>query len=328
MRAPEFWTHGDSVATRVLTPAAALWAWGARRRQRRGRPQACGIPVLCVGNLVVGGSGKTPVALALAGRLRNAGIDVHVLSHGYRGRCKGPVRVEPGRHTVGDVGDEALMAARTAPTWVARDRAAGATAIAGAGADCLVLDDGFQDPVLAKDLALLVFDGGFGLGNGRILPAGPLREALDDGCRRAHAAIVIGDDTVNVRAALPSALPCIRASMRPAPELRALRGRRVFAFAGIGRPEKFFRSLQDLGACLVGTQPFPDHHRYRPRELDRVLGAARAAAAVPVTTTKDQVRLPADVAARVMVADVRLRFDDGAALDALLARVVGTGAAA
>lgn len=328
MRAPDFWARQDSAANHALMPLAALWAWGARRRQRRRRPRTCGIPVLCVGNLVVGGSGKTPVALALAERLRNAGVNVHLLSHGYRSRRKGPVRVDPGQHGVSDVGDEALVAARTAPTWVARDRVAGGTAIAAAGADCLILDDGFQDPALEKDLALLVFDGGYGLGNGRVLPAGPLREPPDDGFRRAHAAILVGEDTVNVRAILPNTLPCIRASMRPAPELRALRGRRVYAFAGIGRPEKFFRSLEDLGANVVGTRPFPDHHRYRLRELEQVLNAARASSSVPVTTTKDQVRLPPDFAARVMVADVRLRFDDRAALDDLLAPLVGTGRAA
>ena len=325
MRAPEFWERPNGFRVRALSPLSKFWAWGARRRQRRGRPRTCGIPVLCVGNLVVGGSGKTPVALALVERLRNAGVNVHLLSHGYRGRCKGPVRVDPARHGVSDVGDEALVAARTAPTWVARDRVEGGTAIAAAGADCLVLDDGFQDPTLAKDLALLVFDGGHGLGNGRILPAGPLREPPDDGFRRAHAAILVGEDTVNVRAMLPSTLPCIRASMRPAPELRTLRGRRVYAFAGIGRPEKFFQSLEKLGATVVGTQPFPDHHRYRQRELEQVLNAALASSSVPVTTTKDQVRLPPDLAARVMVADVRIRFDDGAALDELLAPVVGSG---
>lgn len=323
MRAPDFWARQDSVAMRALTPLAAFWTWGARRRQRRGRPRSCGVPVLCVGNLVLGGSGKTPVVLALAERLQNSGIEVHILSHGYRGRLKGPVRVDPRRHTVGDVGDEALVAARTAPTWVARDRVEGGAAIAAAGADCLVLDDGFQDPALAKDLAFLVFDGGLGVGNGRTLPAGPLREPSDDGFRRAHAAVLVGEDTVNVRAVLPATLPCIRASMRPAPELDALRNRRVFAFAGIGRPEKFFRSLRDLGADVVGTRPFPDHHRYRPRDLEQVLEAARAAAAVPVTTTKDEVRLPGEFAARVMVAEVRVRFDDGGALDELLARVVG-----
>ena len=174
-----------------------------------------------------------------------------------------------------------------------------------------------------KTWSFLVFDGGFGVGNGRTLPAGPLREPPDDGFRRAHAAVLVGEDTVNVRAVLPATLPCIRASMRPAPELDALRNRRVFAFAGIGRPEKFFRSLRELGADVVGTRPFPDHHRYRPRDLEQVLEAARAAAAVPVTTTKDEVRLPGEFAARVMVAKVRLRFDDGGALDELLARVVG-----
>ncbi len=323
MRAPDFWYGGNPIAARALVPLAALWTWGARRRQRRGRPVDCGIPVLCVGNLVVGGSGKTPAALALAERLRHAGLDAHVLSRGYRGRLGGPVRVNPDRHTVREVGDEALVTARTVPTWVARNRAAAGWAIAAAGADCLILDDGFQDPALAKDLALLVIDGGQGLGNGRVLPAGPLREPPDDGYRRADAAIVVGEDRGNVKATLPAGLPCIRASIRPAADLRALRGRRVFAFAGIGQPEKFFRSLREIGAQVVGTRSFPDHHRYRPRDLRQVLAAARAAPAVPVTTTKDHVRVPAEFASQVVVATVNLRFDEGAVLDELLVRVAG-----
>ena len=322
MRAPEYWERSDGFLVRALTPLSELWAWGARRRQRRVRSQTCGIPVICVGNLVVGGSGKTPVALALTERLRNAGINAHVLSHGYRGRLVGPQRVDLQRHSVADVGDEALLAAQTAPTWVARDRAAGGMAVEAAGGQCVILDDGFQDPALAKDLALLVFDGGFGLGNGRTLPAGPLRELSDDGFRRAHAAVLVDEDAADVRCALPPALPCIRASMRPDPELRTLNGRRVFAFAGIGRPEKFFGTLRALGADVVGARPFPDHHVYSARELERLLEQARDAKAVPVTTTKDGVRLPAEFASRVVVADVRLRFDDGGVLDDLLAAVI------
>ena len=229
--------------------------------------------MICVGNLVVGGSGKTPVALALTERLRNAGINAHVLSHGYRGRLAGPERVDPQRHSVGDVGDEALLAARTAPTWVARDRVAGGMAVAAAGGQCVILDDGFQDPALAKDLALLVFDGGFGLGNGRTLPAGPLRESSDDGFRRAHAAVLVDKDTADVRRALPPALPCIRASMRPGPELRTLNGRRVFAFAGIGRPEKFFGTLRRLGCRCRGCSAVS-----RPSRVQRARARAPAGA--------------------------------------------------
>ncbi len=323
MRAPDFWYGEERTFARALGPLATFWVWGARRRQRRARPLSCGIPVVCVGNLTVGGSGKTPVVLALAERLRNAGIDTHVLSHGYRGRLKGPVRVAPARHSVRDVGDEALVVARTVPTWVSRSRAAAGPVVAAAGAECLVLDDGFQDPALAKDLSFLVFDGGSGWGNGRVLPAGPLRELPSDGFRRADAVIVVGEDRVNMRAALPAALPCIQASMHPAPELHALKGRRVFAFAGIGRPEKFFRLLREVGAEVVGTRSFPDHYRYRARDLEQVRTAARSVAAVPVTTTKDHVRMPAGFASQVVVANAHVRFDDGAVLDELLMPLVG-----
>ncbi len=325
MRAPEFWAAPDSVWAHTLSPLSGVWTWGARRRQRRGRPWHCGIPVICVGSLVVGGSGKTPVSQTLAERLRGADIDAHVLSHGYRVRTGPPRRV----NSVGDhfrtVGDEALLVSRSAPTWVSRDRPSGARAAVAAGAECLILDDGFQDPAIHKDLALVVLDGAFGLGNGRTLPAGPLRETPADGFARADAVVLVGDDSAGIRAEIPNALTCFRATLQPTPGMRSLGGLRVFAFAGIGRPSKFFRTLRDVGAEVVATRAFPDHYAYRTVDLERILRAAKAADAVAVTTAKDGVRLPAEYRNRVSVADVRLQFENESAVDDLLWGVVGPG---
>ncbi len=174
MRAPEFW-QSDGALARLLAPLGAAYGLAGRLRRARARPAACGVPVVCIGNLVAGGAGKTPVALAVAGRLQDQGRAVQLLTRGYGGRARGPLRVEPGRQGAAEVGDEALLLAARAPTWVARDRAAGAAAAVAAGAEVLVMDDGFQNPALAKDLSLLVVDGASGFGNGRVMPAGPAR---------------------------------------------------------------------------------------------------------------------------------------------------------
>jgi tetraacyldisaccharide 4'-kinase len=279
--------------------------------------------VLCVGNLVAGGAGKTPVALSLAAALAERGRAVHLLTRGYGGRLKGPVRVDPERHGWRNVGDEALLLARQAPTWVARDRVAGGLAAIADGADAIVLDDGFQNPSLVHDLALLVIDGGYGLGNGRVMPAGPLREPAGDALARAGAVVLVGDDETGVLATVGSSRVVLRARLVPGTEGEQLAGRRVFAFAGIGRPEKFFRTLADLRAEVVGTAAFPDHHPFEPDEVMRLVEHAHAERARPITTAKDFVRLPPAARAMVDVLTVTLAWKDPVGLDRLLADALG-----
>jgi tetraacyldisaccharide 4'-kinase len=274
--------------------------------------------VICVGNLVAGGAGKTPIAIAIAERLIARGKAVHFLSRGYGGREKGLLRVDPARHAAADVGDEPLLLARIAPAWVSRDRAAGAAAAVAAGAQIIVMDDGFQNPGLAKDLSLLAVDGGYGFGNGRVMPAGPLREPLAAGLARADAVALIGTDQCGVADRLPPSLPLLRAVL--APIAAALAGRRVFAFAGIARPEKFFATLQSMGCVLAGRRAFADHHAYGEAEVAALIEEARHADAVPVTTEKDAVRLPPALRAGIETLPVAIRWRDEAAADRLLAR--------
>ena len=303
----------------VLVPlAAAVAAVTARRVVRPGWHAP--VPVLCVGNATVGGAGKTTVALDLAARLRDADCVPHVLLRGYGGAARGVRRVAPD-DPAALVGDEALLLAAVAPTWVGADRAAAARAACAAGAGVLVMDDGLQNPGLHKDVSLLVIDGGFGFGNGRVLPAGPLREPAAAAAARCTAAVLIGQDLHAASAALPPALPVLRARLEPGPEAADLRGRRVFAFAGIARPEKFFASLQEVGAVLVGSESFPDHHTFAPRALSRLLARAARLGAMPVTTAKDAVRLPPEVRGAVHVLGVRLAWEDPGAIAALLARL-------
>jgi tetraacyldisaccharide 4'-kinase len=325
MKTPGFWYRPEATAAaRLLAPAGALYDAASRLRRAWVTPQRSPVPVVCIGNLVAGGAGKTPVALALARRLAEIGIAAHTLSRGHGGSLAGPVRVDPAIHGAAEVGDEPLLLALAAPAWVARDRPAGARAAAAAGAALILMDDGFQNPSLAKDLSLLVVDGPVGFGNGLVLPAGPLRETPEAGLKRADALVVMGRDQTGMAAlAAGHGLVALGARLVPAPEDAArLRGRRVLAFAGIGRPQKFFATLAELGAEIVGRIAFPDHHAYTPDEMMRLVETAQERGAVAVTTEKDQVRLPP--AARPMVEALRvdLAWDDPAALDAVLEPVV------
>ncbi len=300
----------------LLSPASAVATRIAARRARR-PGFAAPVPVICCGNVTLGGAGKTTLALDLAQRLRHAGVAVHILARGYRGSLKGPLRVEAG-HDAPEVGDEALLLAAAAPTWIGADRAATARAAMRAGAEALVMDDGMQNPTLEKSFAFIVIDGAVGFGNGRVLPAGPLREPVHAAARRAQAAVLIGPDRRDARALLPPALPVLTAELLPGPEAAILNGRRVLAFAGIARPEKFFASLEAVGAVPVARHPYADHHLYRPAEMARLFAEAERLEALPVTTAKDVVRLPAAARARVSVLSVSLAWDDPAALSALL----------
>jgi tetraacyldisaccharide 4'-kinase len=319
MREPRFWRRGGNPwPARLLASASALYGWATMLRRRWHRPYRASVPVIVAGGLTLGGAGKTPLALALAERLRAR--NPHFLSRGYGGREAGPLRVDPARHGAADVGDEPLLLAARAPAWIARDRAAGARAAVARGAGLIILDDGFQNPFLAKDLALLAIDGESGFGNGHVFPAGPLREPVSSALSRAQGIVLIGEDRAGIAALIRGRCPILSARLVPAAPA-AVAGKRVYAFAGIGRPEKFFSGLESAAASLVGKRAFPDHHPFSEAEISELLSAAAALNAIPVTTAKDRQRLPATVRDRVEAFEVRLVFDDPAALDALLAKV-------
>ena len=303
---------------RLLAPAAALFAAGTARRVS-GAGWRAPVPVLCCGNAGVGGAGKTTVALDLAARLVARRVAVHVLTRGYGGRARGPLRVDLARHDAALVGDEPLLLAAVAPTWVCTDRADGARAAVADGAGALLMDDGLQNPTLGKTASLLVIDGAVGFGNGRVLPAGPLREPVAAAAARCAAAVLIGDDAAGAGAALPAGLPVLRAVLRADARLH---GRRVLAFAGIARPAKFHATLRAAGAEVAATMDFPDHHQFSPAELGRVMFEAAALGAEPVTTPKDAVRLPAALRPTVQVVGVRLDWEEEGALEKLLNEVV------
>jgi tetraacyldisaccharide 4'-kinase len=316
MRPPAFWQR-DGILPRLLAPISAIVAGATARRVAQPGWRAP-VPVVCCGNAGVGGAGKTTLALDLGGRLLGRGARVAFLTRGYGGQVTRTMRVYPS-HEAADVGDEALLLAALAPVFVGADRVDAARAAIAEGATVLVMDDGLQNPGLIKDLSFLVIDGAAGFGNGRVLPAGPLREPAHAAARRCRAAVLIGPDASGAAMALPSGLPVLRATLRP--EANGLAGARVFAFAGIGRPAKFFATLAASGAVIVGQQPFPDHHSFRPAELRKLARRAEALGAALVTTPKDAVRLPPEWRARVAVAGVTLAWADETPLEALLADV-------
>ncbi len=326
MRAPAFWaTPPDqpSLLARVLSPLGAIYANGTARRLRS-PGYTSKTPVICIGNLNAGGTGKTPTTIALIERLSQRGHrSVQVVSRGYGGALTGPVRVDPTRHTAADTGDEPLLLAAFAPTWVARDRAAGVRAAEAAGATAILLDDGFQNPSVTKSLSVIVVDAAAGFGNGRCIPAGPLREPVARGLARADILLSIGTAADQNRFLQTwgsnITLPHLTGHLSPLKTGMDWHGLRVLAFAGIGHPDKFFATLQGEGASLVASVPLEDHQPLTDALMQRLIAQAKSLNAQLVTTEKDTVRLPERYRAEVLTLPVRLQVDDWSVLDALIA---------
>lgn len=310
MNAPAFWWKEPGVVAHLLSPLAGLYgAVSASRLSRKGVRAPC--PLICVGNFVAGGAGKTPVSLALASLLKAQGEKPVFLSRGHGGALSGPVLVDLVKHGPYDVGDEPLLLAAVAPTIVAHDRVAGATLAAKHGS-VIIMDDGMQNPSLQKDLTIAVIDSGQGIGNGLCLPAGPLRAPLSAQIQLVDLCVSVGGPPPqNITDAFSERM--MTASLVPdAAMADALRGRSVYAFCGIGRPEKFERSLRDCGVKVARTDAFPDHHPFSRIEIERLLAEARRLHALPVTTAKDHVRIIAaapDLADKIAVLPVALVFN-------------------
>jgi tetraacyldisaccharide 4'-kinase len=331
MHEPAFWHRPSSLLSRLLVPLGTIYgAVAARRMAQRG--VHAGVPVLCVGNYHVGGAGKTPTVLALAGILREMGETPVVLSRGYGGRLSGPVGVDPRQHAAADVGDEPLMMAQTIPVVVSRDRRAGIAPARALEASVILMDDGFQNPAIAKNVSLVVIDGDRGLGNGRVLPAGPLRAPLAPQLARTDGLVIIGSGTaadgVAARVAAQGGL-VLRAQLKPeAASVAALRSKRVLAFAGIGDPARFFRSVRGCGIDVAVERAFADHHPFSRGELDELMALAVRKGLTPVTTEKDLARLRnnADleaVAQGIAPFAVTLAFEDEAGLRSFLTDCIG-----
>ena len=327
MQAPKFWYRSRSWQAFMLSPLGMVYAWATARRQKNARPTRVDIPVICIGNLNVGGTGKTPTTIAIAQMLTSRGIAVHIVSRGYGGSLQAVTQVDPRVHTADETGDEPLLMAAFAPTWVANERVAGARAAQNAGADVILLDDGFQDPSLIKDLSIIVVDATRGFGNGRCLPAGPLREPVHVGLKRTDAVISIGEPQAQSQFRERSAdqlgrIAHLTASLEPIEMGMPWAEGRYLAFAGIGDPEKFFATLRGLGAPLVRTVALDDHQKLARPMVQRLMKEAQSMNAQLVTTEKDAARLPADLRSGILSLPVRLEFNDANALETLLEPVL------
>ncbi len=326
IRAPGFWYRPPStpgLRARLLAPLGWVYAAATARRLRKPGAFKADIPVVCIGNLNAGGTGKTPTTIALIERLAARGTAVHVVSRGHGGRLSGPLRVDERRHKAADTGDEPLLLSAFAPTWVARDRAAGVQAAQAAGAQVVLLDDGFQNPAVVKDLSIVVVDAQRGFGNGRCLPAGPLREPVPIGLARADMLLSIGAPAAQDQfAALwPMPLPHLHGQLEVLQMGMDWTDEKVLAFAGIGHPEKFFATLRSTGANVLRTEGLSDHQPFSDTLLRRLEHEAASLGAQLVTTEKDAVRLPAAFRPKVLTLPVRLRLQNWQALDQAFKRL-------
>lgn len=322
MKAPSFWYHKRGVLSLLLSPLG--WVYGQATKQRlksEGAGFRSTVPVICVGNINAGGTGKTPTCIALVERLRSLDCSPVIVSRGYGGNFEGPILVDPTHHTAKDVGDEPLLLSAFCKVVVAKDRALGAEQAQKLG-DVIILDDGFQNPSVKKDLSIIVVDAFRGFGNGLCIPAGPLREPVQTGLSRADLVISIG--TAEPQEKLIHDWPILKSiSLQPALLTPLQTGMvwedlPVLAFAGIGHPEKFFHTLKQMGANLIGTESLADHQDLTPALVRRLLEKAQTLGAQLVTTEKDAVRLPASFKPNVLAVPVRLQVEDWSVIDAKL----------
>ena len=309
IKTPHFWTE-LSWQSVILFPVSYIWRFGHYAQQKILNTKETEIPVICVGNLTVGGSGKTPVVITLCRFLSGIGKSTSILTRGFGGKEKGPIFVSTNLHESLDVGDEPLMMAHSLDVCVSRNRPLGANHILDKKKyDCIVMDDGLQNPTLKKDLNIAVFDGKFGIGNGFLLPAGPMRQKLEVGIQNIDLVIFNGKDETGLGQKIPPHIPIFTGELQPDEEIvEKMKNRRVYGFAGIGNPSRFFKTLNNIGADLVGEAHFADHHPYTDADLTQLYEEAMQSGAELVTTQKDWMRLPTDWRDRVLTVPVRIHF--------------------
>ncbi len=326
MKPPEYWERGrGGLMSALLSPVGWLYGVGTQINQSAATPIQASAPVLCIGNAIAGGAGKTPIAIDIGKRLLGAGVNAQYLSRGYGGSEQGPHLVDPKSDNANRVGDEPLLLAQIAPTWISKDRVKGAIAMIKAGAKTILMDDGFQNPSLLKDISLCVIDGTYGIGNGRVIPAGPLREEFEHSLQKSNAIVVMGIDHAGIAELIKTIAPdvlLLKAKITAQPTDFNILNQPIHAFAGIGHPKKFFNMLEDLGCDVAKMTPFADHHAYKDTELSQLIDAAKTDKALLLTTKKDYVRLDSKWKSAVKPLEISLTWEDEALLTALLEPII------
>ena len=320
MRTPNHWQN-NNVLSRLLMPFGWIYFQLSLWRHKIERSVDIGVPVICVGNIVAGGAGKTPTVMYL-GKLLSKLLKVAFLTRGYGGAFSGPIKVNPHKHTFQDVGDEALLLSKIAPTWVSKNRLDGGLAAKLDGAQIILMDDGFQNPTIGKTFSILVFDGPYGVGNNQLIPSGPLRETLGRGMSRADAVVIIGEDLHDLQSKIPENIPLFSVTTSPIISKKLKAAKSVIGFAGIGRPRKFLETLKTLNVDIQDFVPFPDHHKFRNSEIEDLIRRASETGAQLVTTTKDFVRLPPNTKNSIIAMDIELNWANQNQIKALLEQVL------
>ena len=320
MRTPNHWQN-NNVLSRLLMPFGWIYFQLSLWRHKIARSVDIGVPVICVGNIVAGGAGKTPTVMYL-GKLLSKRLKVAFLTRGYGGAFSGPIKVSPHKHTFQDVGDEALLLSKIAPTWVSKNRLDGGLAAKLDGAQIILMDDGFQNPTIGKTFSILVFDGPYGVGNNQLIPSGPLRETLGHGMSRADAVVIIGEDLHDLQSKIPENIPLFSVTTSPIISKKLRVAKSVIGFAGIGRPRKFLETLKTLNVEIQDFVPFPDHHKFRNSEIEDLIRRASETGAQLVTTTKDFVRLPPNTKNSIIAMDIELNWANQNQIKVLLEQVL------
>jgi len=313
MRTPDFWKYRTLISS-LLLPASLLYSLGVMIRIALTTPQKFPVHIICIGNLVAGGAGKTPVAISLGKLLKAQGKKAFFLSRGYKSQNSGTLKVDKTLHTALEVGDEPLLLAEVLPTIVSKNRIAGIEAAIKQGAEIIIMDDGFQNPTIHKDVSLLVIDGMYGFGNQRLIPAGPMRETIKQAVKRASCLIMMGEDEQQILTLFPDSLPVLYAKTTPVIVNPKITTENIIAFCAIARPRKFYRTLQEIGCQIKETFSYPDHYVFKKSDLDRIVEKARIHNALMVTTEKDFVKLPAEMQLKVTAIPITVTFADESSL--------------
>ncbi len=317
MQQPGFW-KSKSLPGIILLPIALIYFCIFQLRQIFTKPYKSDMIVICIGNITVGGTGKTPIAIAIAKMLISDGKKIAFLSRGYKGKLTGPVVVNPEIHTAEDVGDEPLLLSRVATAIISKNRISGLKLAKDAGAEIVILDDGLQNPTIQKDISFLVIDGGLGFGNSFVLPSGPLRETICSAKKRITATIIIGKDKHNIMSKLKE-FPVFKGEIIPSQNIPEKC--QVVAFAGIGNPGKFFQTLQDSGFDLKEALSFSDHHNYNNADMEFLFSIAKKHGARLITTEKDFVRLDKKYSNDIITFPIEIKFDNTSGIKTILNNV-------